>query len=262
MRVLLGLGEAHVRQLVRGEHFGDVAGRRRRRVDDRERVLRVVLGHRRQRDARPRAAARAIEAVEVLERQRPHDLPHAIGAEVEEHHRVAVADRADRLPVGADDDVRLDELVGDVGGVGRLDHRARRRRRRAVAVDDRVVGELGPLPALVAIHRPVAARDRRDAADAGRGDRGFERRDVGASAGRRRVASVGEDVHEDARHAARLRQRDERVQVLLVAVDAAVREQADQVQRVRRRAGAAIVRRRAAPGASPGRARGCSCRSA
>ena len=104
MRVLLGLGEAHVRQLVLGEHLGDVAASPAAAGNTIGNVnFAVVLRQRRQRDLRPRAAARAIEAVEVLERQRPHDLPHAIGAEVEEHHRVAVADRPDRLAVGADD---------------------------------------------------------------------------------------------------------------------------------------------------------------
>ena len=37
--------------------------------------------------------------------------------------------------------------------------RGRRRRVRALAVDDRVVAALGPLPALVAVHRVVAAAD-------------------------------------------------------------------------------------------------------
>ena len=62
---------------------------------------------------------------------------------------------------------------------------------------------------------------------------GFERLDVALAAVRRGVASIGEHVDEHARHAALLRQLDDRVQVRLMAVDAAVREQADQVQRVR-----------------------------
>ena len=133
------------------------------------------------------------------------------------------------------------------GGACRL----RRRRRSAWRVDRQhgVVGQLGPLPPLVAIHRVVAAR---------RPWRCGRRRrvritssssaDVPDAAGRRRVAPVGDRVDEDARHFAPRGHLDERVQVALVAVDAAVGDEADEVERVRPARGA--IHRRGSAGLS------------
>ena len=85
---------------------------RLRRERDRKGERPVVLRHRRHVDLRMRIA---LEPVELVERQRPRQLPRAIGSEVEEDDAVAVADRSDRLVVRVDDRARLDELVGDAG---------------------------------------------------------------------------------------------------------------------------------------------------
>ena len=58
----------------------------------------------------------------------------------------------------------LDELVGDVPLVGVADRPDGGSRPRGLGVDDRVVGALGPVPAPVAVHPPVAAADRADPA--------------------------------------------------------------------------------------------------
>jgi hypothetical protein len=150
MRVLLGLGNV---QLAAALARDDVRQRRlgmRRREGDRIGPALLVPGQRRV--AAHDLAAAAIDFAEAGVGQRAGDLAHAVGAEVERDDRIAGADArvvADRR--------RLDELVGLaalVGGADRLDRRA-----RAVlgaAVDEQVVGLLRAIPALVAIHRPVA----------------------------------------------------------------------------------------------------------
>ena len=219
-----------MRPPVLREDVGEVAAEGLRREHHRQVERPVVHRHRRVVHV---AAVGTREAVEVVERDRPRELPGAVGAEVEEHDRVAVAHRADRVLVGVDDDDRLDELVGDTGfvrGLERLD-----RRGRALlgdAFDDRVVAQLDPLPPLVAVHRVVAAGDRGDAAGAGLVEHGLQLPEVADAAGRRGVAAVGDHVDEHPRHALARGHLDQRVQVLLAAVDAAVREQADEVQRV------------------------------
>ena len=104
----------------------------------------------------------------------------------------------------------------------------------ADAVDDRVVGELGPLPALVAVHRVVAARrPTRSRPVPALSSTACELRQVADAAGRRGVAAVGDRrARRRAARCVRAASSIERVQVLLVAVHAAVRDQADEVQRV------------------------------
>ena len=111
---------------------------------------------------------------------------------------------ARRRAVRVDDRGRLDELVGS--------RRARRRPRappRAVAAvngaspsTSSVVGRRDALPALVAVHRVVAAADRSDARArrALRADALHEGERCGGAL-RRRVAAVEERVHADVAHA-------------------------------------------------------------
>ena len=83
---------------------------------------------------------------------------------------------------------------------------------------DRVVGQLRPLPALVAVHRVVAADDRGDPVLRQLGE-------ICERGVRRDVAAVGEGVQP------RLlgREPKQRLDVLDVRVDAAVRDEAEQV---------------------------------
>ena len=103
-----------------------------------------------------------------------------------------------QVRVGVDDDDRLDELVGDPAS---CDARTAFRRVRSVArraADDGVVGELGPLPALVAIHRVVAPRHGGDPSAPAAARTSSSCADVADAAGRRRVAAVGDRVNEHA----------------------------------------------------------------
>src|SRR5690606_10270855 len=83
----------------------------------------------------------------------------------------------------------------------------------------------------VAIHRVVAAADRGQARPAALRQHLFERAKVVAQPGGRRVAAIRNDVYEDARQPAFPRLRHEREDMRLVTVDAAIGEQADEVQR-------------------------------
>ncbi len=165
----------------------------------------AVVRHRRQVDAEP---------AELL-----RQLPRPVGTEVEEDR--GVPGRVEpRAAVDHDGD---DELVGHAGVVARLHRGDRVGGVRAVADDDRVESELGPVPALVAVHRVVAARDGRDPV------RG-QRREVVDGRVRRDVAPVGERV--DPRpvgHPLPLRQLEQRKDVGDVRVDAAGRDEPEQV---------------------------------
>ena len=83
-----------------------------------------------------------------------HQLACSVGPEVEENRGVALAEAR---PVF--DRSRHDELVGDAGVVARLHVLQRVMGLCTVARADRFVRQFGPVPALVAVHRVVAARD-------------------------------------------------------------------------------------------------------
>ena len=89
--------------------------------------------------------------------------PRAVGAEIHEHDDVAVAHAIAGLPSASRIAVGLHELVGFAARVGR----GQRLERGSggvgrAAVDDQLVRLRHALPALVAVHRVVAADDRRD----------------------------------------------------------------------------------------------------
>src|SRR5512138_1811711 len=143
---------------------------------------------------------RALESVEAVEHDRAGQLARAVRAEVEEDDRITVTEDANRLPLRIDDDARLDELVGDVRGVRSFDQVFRRLRFRVcLALSDRVVGALGAIPALVAVHGVVAATHRADPSDARLGEGLLELADVTRPSGRGSITPVRDDVHEETR---------------------------------------------------------------
>ncbi len=88
---------------------------------------------------------------------RAENFAHAVGAEIETQHAVAVFHAA----IVADHR-RHDELVELFVGIGVGDDGRRVRKMRPFRFDDGVVGFADALPALVAIHGVVAAAHRRD----------------------------------------------------------------------------------------------------
>jgi hypothetical protein len=160
----------------------------------------AVAGHRREVET---------ERAELL-----RELPRAIGAEVEEDGGVALRVEAR----SAVDDDGLDELVGDASVIARLHGRDRIVRVLALAVHDGAQRPLGAVPAVVAVHRVVAAGHGRNPVDGQLGE-------VVNRRGRGHVAAVGERVDP------RLLRREgqQRLEVVDVRVHTSVRHQAEQV---------------------------------
>ncbi len=157
--------------------------------------------------------------------QGPDDLAHAVGAEVEAQDAVSGTDA--RLPA---DQRGLDELVGLAALVSvaycLLTTGGWNRSRPPATVHEHVVGALRSLPALVAVHRPVAADDRADAHSSGRVELG----QVVHAGMRQRVAPVGEGVQHDIRLGRQLAaERDQRAQMRKRGVHAAVGDKAEQM---------------------------------
>ena len=114
--------------------------------------------------------------------------------------------------------------------VGIGDRLGRGARAEAGAVDDRVVRALRPVPAAIAVHRPVAAGDARDGGAPA--EARLELRQEGVGGTRRRVAAVGERVEANpvGREAATSGELDHRDDVLVDGVDAAGSDEPHQVQ--------------------------------
>ena len=211
VRVLLRLGDVQLTQAGGLERVGERAVQRRV-VEHDQRIQRVVVArHRREQPERGR--------------ERVADLARAVGAEVEEHERIALDDAQ---PGVAEDD-RLHELVGEPGGVARLDGGRGGLGALPHPVDERRARELGALEPVIAIHPVVAPHDRRDRR-AGALPLALELREQPGGLVGRDVAAVGEGVDRDARHPGRERRAGDRAQVVDVRVHAAVRDEARDVQ--------------------------------
>ena len=228
MGVLLRLGEPQAGPPVRGEHLGQVAREGLGRKDHGQAERGVVLRQGQHAQGRRRLP---LEAVEVGEGQGAGELPGAVGPEVEEDDRVVVAQPPHRPIVGVGDDARFDELVGHAARIGVLDEGHGVGAAMAEAPGHRLVGEPRAVPPVVAVHGVVAAAHRRDPSDAGVGEAAPERGQVLHAAVRRRVPAVGDGVREHPGDAPPRREPHQGVEVPLVRVHAAVREQADEVQR-------------------------------
>ena len=231
MRVLLGLGDVKLAAAGLGDHLGQGRPWPCLGEDDRVGPALAVLGHRRQVEQR---AAAAREILEAGLGQSAGQLPSAVGTEVEEDRDVPRGD-----PVVIADHRRHDELIRVLPLVGGLDRLGGAGRVQAAGVDDRVVGELAPLPAGVAIHRVVAAADRGDTS--GLAQPALELLQVGAAAVRQGVAAVGEGVEDEVGHALLRGQLDRRLDVLPARVDAAVGDQPEQVQAASRTLAGALA---------------------
>ena len=179
----------------------------------------------------PRPAV-AREVIPALIEDGVRQLASTVRTEVEEDHAVAVADRWWRALAGRHDASRHDEFVGGAATVALLDQGYRVGRCRSGGLHHRPVSTLGPLPSLVAVHRVVAAADRRNGARADRARALRQFRDVAGRTVGRLVPTVGEGMNEHAGHPQRLCHLEQCVQVLARAVHAAGRNKPDQVQRL------------------------------
>ena len=209
VRVLLGLRHVQLPQSAPRQHFRHRLLHRLLLEGDGAVEVAAVAGHRGQ--------------VEAGLEQLLGQLARAVGAEVEEDRAVAVLE-----PRAAVDHDRLDELVGDARVVACPDGGDRVGGMRALAAHDGGVRALGSLPALVAVHRPVAPGHGRDPSDRELGEV------VGGRVGRD-VAPVGEGVDPCLLG----REAEERLHVVDVRVDAAVRDETEEVNTIAPLEGAA-----------------------
>ena len=164
----------------------------------------------------------------ILLRQCDRQFLRTVIAEIEEDHDVAFADRAERTVLAVDADDRLDELVGHALVVRLLHGGDRIGRLLALALYEQVVCQLDALPTLVAVHRIVAADDRRD--PAGRPfQMTLQRFDKTLTTARIGIASVHEAMHESLIHAVMLRYVAKLKEMVQRTVNPAVRDEAHEM---------------------------------
>ena len=195
----------------------------------------VVLGHAGEKEVL--RALRVRKFVKARLGQRAAHLPGAVGAEVEEDDGVVIADRSNRLsasrharPLIYHND-RLDELIGHAAVIA-CAHRGNRIHHplRGISVNHRTIGALDALPAVIAIHGVVAARDAGDRAHVVFGKRVLQLIEKLGAAVWRRVAPVHETVHENPLNLLFASQLQESEEMVNVRMHATVAQQSNQVE--------------------------------
>ena len=166
------------------------------------------------------------EAVELRVHKGPGDLTGPVRAVVEEDHTVIIGDGA--VPVA---DHRLDELVGDAGGVGIL-HRCHGQGIDvgALTVDHGVIGGFHTVPALVAVHGVVTAHEGCDLTHAQLPALFHRPGHIVHAGGGGNVPSIQKCVDVDPLKATVLCHLHQGEEVVDVGVDAAVAEQTHEVK--------------------------------
>ena len=227
MGILLGLGDVELVPAALAHHLGEAVADVLRRVGDPHRQPALVLGHgdvgQIVGDAAP------LELREVLVEEGVGQLARPVGPEVEEDHGVPIDDPHRLLPLGADAD-RRQELVGDPDLVLRADVGDGIGRACLAGAGDDLVGPLDAVPALVTIHGVVAAGHRDDPAHPDAPEVGDELLHEAGTAVGQLVTAVREGVDVDAVQAPALGQLADGDGVVLVAMDAARRDQAEEVK--------------------------------
>ena len=166
---------------------------------------------------------RPVEAVEIGIEQCAQDLARPVGPEVRHEHTVAVIHAAVFTDWG-----RPDEFVGFAGKPSELyglSDRILPRAQFAFPVHQRRIGICGAFPALVPVHRVVAAGHRRNPDRAGACDGVFEVLDEFFRASRRGIPAVEKGVDGD-RYALQGKGFRHSRHMVLVGMDAARRQQA------------------------------------
>ncbi len=133
-------------------------------------------------------------------------------------------------PLTTRNDEWLDKFVGLALGVALGDGSGDISRRLTGAGDERFVGDLDAFPAVIAVHRVVAAHDRSNFAHADLGDLLLDLLDVDRGTGGRRIAAVGDQVEIYLGHALLFGEAHERIEVIIHRVDATLTDEAQEVE--------------------------------
>src|ERR1043166_8613860 len=178
---------------------------------------------------------------EVVENERPGQLPRPVSAEIEKDHTVARANRPHARCNGRNDELiaRSTRLRGVLVIVDRSSFG--RRKRLADAVGQQAIGLLHPIPPIVAVHGVVTPDNAGHRIDAALLALLLDLLDETLTGPRRRVAPISDRMNKDtvARKAKLNAHVHERIKVIECAVNLAV---ATQTQKVNRSAGCGSMR--------------------
>ena len=221
--VLLGLGDAQLGLAVVGQVLAEHVGQRLGGEGGRGGNACRVLGE--HDEAGQLRHAGPLEAIEVGFDEGAGQFAGAVCAEIHEHHGIAIF-HPHRLADGGglDELVALAALVGGDQAVHRVIGLV-----LGLAVDDQLISLLHAIPAVVAVHGEVAADQAGDPALAQAGEGGLQQFDGALRALGRRVAAVEEGVQVDLLGTAPSCQLGHGDQVVLMAVHAAIGQQAEDV---------------------------------
>ncbi len=178
----------------------------------------------------------AIKAIELIVDERSGQFPWPVAPEIEEQHTVLVLNLADGMTRIVENLGGKDELVAVLGlaqrvGVVVLDGLGGGGCRPFdVPAGQAIVGQLNPIPAMVAIHRPEPPRDRSDPPDADFEALCRELVEKTGAAFWGRVPSIHEGVNQNALDSRLLGQLEKAVEMGEHGVDAGVGCEAHQVK--------------------------------
>ena len=228
MRVFLCFCDANLAQIQAGKVFAQGAFQRGGRIDNLQaREGLVILGH--GDIAQGKVTTWPLKAGEVLHDESAGNLTHAVGPEVKADHAVFRLNPACRLAVLHEHD-GLDKLVCDAVFIAVIHRLHRVSGGNAGTQHHGIVAQFDALPDVVAVHAPVTALNAGDLPHAQAVQFFLQLAHIAHAAGWRYIASVQQCVHEKAGQPARFGHVQQGKEVFDVAVDAAVRQQAHEVQ--------------------------------
>ena len=222
MGVFLGLGQTELGQPLLGHPFAQGVHDIALGVGGGD-VIAVGCGifHHPQ-HGRPLRALASVKAIKPRLAKRRQNLPRAVGAEVEAEHPVAILG-----PLIAADHRGGDEFIRFALDIRRRHCRRSVRRHLALGVHHRLIGAGNTVPAVVAVHRPIAPDHGGHRHTGGQFD--HQRIDKFRSGRRRHIAPVGDRMQRH-RHAMRCNGAAGRDHMAQMPMHPAIRHNAHQMR--------------------------------